>query len=118
MFKIRTCLFLLLILFSTLMINHCYEEKREHRLTKFVYCGDNKTECPEKYTCCNQTMGNGGDEWRCCPYENAVCCEKVNSCCPKEYTCNIETKTCDRGRDWMRITKLRHVDKPEKDVDF
>lgn len=118
MFKIRACLFLLLTLLSALMLSRCYEEMKDTRLTKLVYCRDNKTECPEKTTCCNQTKDENGDEWRCCPYENAVCCEKVNSCCPKDYTCNIETKTCDRDRGWMRMTKLRHVSKPKIGVNL
>ena len=118
MFKIITCLLLLLILLSTLMKSRCYENTKDPKLIKLVYCGDSKTECPEKTTCCNQTRDDGGEEWKCCPYENAVCCEKVNSCCPKEYTCNIETKTCDRGRDWKRITKLRQVDRQTIAVDL
>ncbi|XP_047465155.1 granulin b [Mugil cephalus] len=53
---------------------------------------DNKSSCASGTTCCKLPSG----EWGCCPLVKAVCCADHEHCCPQGYTCNMETKTCEK----------------------
>ena len=47
-------------------------------------CPDNKTKCKDNDTCCSVL---GGSDMFCCPFPDAVCCEKSKRCCPKGFVC-------------------------------
>ncbi|KAI6654656.1 Oryzain alpha chain [Oopsacas minuta] len=106
-----------LLFLTAWMLSQCYQETKEFRDFSFVLCKDNKTECPEETTCCNQTNHDKKYFWDCCPFQNAVCCNKVNSCCPEKYKCNNEAKTCDLGKDAIKMRKLRREEKRRMDID-
>ncbi|CAH8602860.1 unnamed protein product [Heterobilharzia americana] len=49
--------------------------------------------CPEnclKGSCCEVDIG----DFRCCPYDNGVCCRDGKSCCPEGSRCNPKTDQC------------------------
>ncbi|KAM6896946.1 granulin b [Xenentodon cancila] len=54
---------------------------------------DEKTSCASGTTCCKLQTG----EWGCCPLVKAVCCADHEHCCPQGYTCNMQTKTCEKS---------------------
>lgn len=56
-----------------------------------VKCDDKKS-CAAGTTCCRLQTG----EWGCCPLVKAVCCNDHEHCCPQGYTCNMQTKTCEK----------------------
>ena len=58
-----------------------------------IKCQDEKSECPDKSTCCMLKSGQYG----CCPQVNAVCCTDGEHCCPAGYTCNVGDGTCTKG---------------------
>lgn len=53
---------------------------------------DDKSSCAAGTTCCKLQTG----EWGCCPLVKAVCCADHEHCCPQGYTCNMQTKTCEK----------------------
>ncbi|XP_061563667.1 granulin b [Cololabis saira] len=53
---------------------------------------DDKSSCASGTTCCKLQTG----EWGCCPLVKAVCCADHEHCCPQGYTCNMQTKTCEK----------------------
>ncbi|XP_026207191.1 granulin b [Anabas testudineus] len=53
---------------------------------------DDKSSCATGTTCCK--LPNG--EWGCCPLVKAVCCADHEHCCPHDYTCNMQTGTCEK----------------------
>lgn len=56
-----------------------------------VMC-DATRRCLQSQTCCRVS----DDEWGCCPFQQAVCCEDTKHCCPKGYTCDPE-KRCTKA---------------------
>ncbi|XP_042910902.1 progranulin-like isoform X1 [Parasteatoda tepidariorum] len=55
-------------------------------------CPGSSFQCPDVSTCCKLP----GDEWGCCPFENATCCEDKVHCCPEGMTCNVAEQSCER----------------------
>ncbi|KAK1172894.1 progranulin-like [Acipenser oxyrinchus oxyrinchus] len=55
-----------------------------------ITCPDG-TMCSDHSTCCKTLNG-----YECCPVPEAVCCSDQYHCCPKSYTCNFQTKMCDK----------------------
>ena len=53
-------------------------------------CLDNSTRCTTRQTCCMKS----GNQFGCCPYENAVCCKDVSHCCPHNFKCNENSLDC------------------------
>ncbi|GFU48511.1 progranulin [Nephila pilipes] len=47
--------------------------------------------CKQNETCCS---AESPEDWRCCPYPDAVCCADQLHCCPKGTECDIETGAC------------------------
>lgn len=45
---------------------------------------DGDYSCQSDYTCC-KTSSN---EWACCPYRNAICCSKFDTCCKSGSVCS------------------------------
>ena len=103
MYYISTPLFL-----ATVLLIWGYQGATSNNGVDIVLCQDKRTECPDKNTCCNQT-NQQPQEWHldCCPFENAVCCNKAKSCCPENYKCNNEAKTCDKDDKVLKMTNLR-----------
>ena len=67
---------------------------------KNIVCPDQKSQCPDKYTCCKQLSGGFG----CCPQPNAVCCSDGKHCCAQGYRCDLSMQVCVKPND--RVTKL------------
>ncbi len=75
----------------------CYGDHSEHPLlrllsrpvheapppVKNIFCPGNKQQCPDSNTCCSV----GGDQYKCCPKKDAVCCDDKQHCCPEGFTC-------------------------------
>ncbi|KAK2820094.1 hypothetical protein Q5P01_023053 [Channa striata] len=53
---------------------------------------DDKSSCASGTTCCKLPKG----DWGCCPLVKAVCCADHEHCCPHDYTCNMQTGTCEK----------------------
>ncbi|XP_048245439.1 uncharacterized protein LOC124135118 [Haliotis rufescens] len=78
------------------------------RKVKDVMC-DPSHFCPGNNTCCKRVNG----EWACCPLPQAVCCSDHVHCCPEGNTCDLVTKTCDKGgmvTAWMEKTSAIRKD--------
>lgn len=62
--------------------------------TEYVQCGDSEYGCKKGTTCC--TSGSESEDWVCCPYEDAICCnDKGGHCCPVGYPiCDVKHKKC------------------------
>ncbi|KAF3704026.1 Granulins Proepithelin [Channa argus] len=56
---------------------------------------DDKSSCASGTTCCKLPKG----DWGCCPLVKAVCCADHEHCCPHDYTCNMQTGTCEKNLD-------------------
>ncbi|XP_028989709.1 granulin b [Betta splendens] len=63
---------------------------------------DNKSSCATGTTCCKLPQG----DWGCCPLVKAVCCADHEHCCPHDYTCNMETGTCEKKKHSLRQTSV------------
>lgn len=53
----------------------------------FIFlCVDCDTDysCQNDFTCCK----TNNNEWACCPYRNAVCCSKYDTCCRTGTVCS------------------------------
>ncbi|KAM4716099.1 granulin b isoform 2-T2 [Anableps anableps] len=63
---------------------------------------DNKSSCASGMTCCKLPS----KEWGCCPLVKAVCCPDHEHCCPQGYTCNIQTRTCEKKGYDLQLSAL------------
>ncbi|XP_071033018.1 progranulin-like [Parasteatoda tepidariorum] len=66
-------------------------------------CPGSSFQCPDVFTCCKLP----GDEWGCCPFENATCCVDKLHCCPEGMTCGATSTHCCRG--FYNVTSVRNV---------
>mmetsp|Transcript_34577 Transcript_34577/g.33791 ORF Transcript_34577/g.33791 Transcript_34577/m.33791 type:complete len:90 (-) Transcript_34577:37-306(-) len=53
-------------------------------------CADN-VYCNTWETCCLLD----DDTYKCCPYQNGVCCPNVEFCCPESYECDTVNLLCN-----------------------
>ncbi|GIY48805.1 hypothetical protein CDAR_315171 [Caerostris darwini] len=96
--RMKMNLFTALALFSVVASALCFE------------CGKNT--CQNSETCC---PGKREDEWHCCPFQMAKCCDNGEYCCPQFSTCSEEMGRCvipmiphrfERGWAWSpRVLK-------------
>lgn len=49
--------------------------------------------CPDETTCCKTKT----EDWACCPFPKAVCCDDHEHCCPSGTTCDVATQSCLEG---------------------
>ncbi len=49
-----------------------------------MICPDDKSECPDGYTCCLSSDSN----YKCCPVPDAHCCSDKIHCCPGGFKCD------------------------------
>ena len=75
--------------------------------TPEIVCPDGG-ECPSGNTCCEQ----GGGDYGCCSYSNAVCCPDKVSCCPEGSKCGATY--CWKGDEAIPfLMQLQAVNTPE-----
>lgn len=72
---------------------------------------DDKSSCASGTTCCKLQTG----EWGCCPLVKAVCCTDHEHCCPQGYTCNMQTKTCEKKQ--YESLPLSRVEQPKPNAE-
>ena len=60
---------------------------------------DGTVSCPGGSTCCcMRELFGFCYTWACCPMPDAVCCDDLVHCCPKDLpVCNVEQGTCSKG---------------------
>lgn len=61
-----------------------------------ITCPDNST-CDDSMTCCKVNEQQFG----CCPYPNAVCCQDEVHCCPNDYLCDVVEQHCIPKKKWL-----------------
>ena len=81
------------------------EIKQTQSLTKRITCPDDKTQCPNKDTCCLLST----DVYGCCPQPNATCCADKKHCCPHGYICDKPTSTCMKAGMEEQVVPLQEL---------
>lgn len=72
------------------------ESSKPINLGLTLTCPDNTT-CADFSTCCII----GEEQYGCCPYQDAMCCEDLTHCCPSGYKCDIAEKQCMPNQKWV-----------------
>lgn len=68
-------------------------------IMSFAIDCDSRISCQDDYTCCRNSSGN----WGCCPYRNAVCCTKYDTCCRNGLQCTRSGGCTSRLLDLFNI---------------
>ncbi|KAF7225913.1 progranulin [Nothobranchius furzeri] len=64
--------------------------------------------CKEGQTCCNSPT----NDYKCCPFDQAECCEDHVHCCPADTVCDKETSSCvnkTMSIPWKERTSADHT---------
>ncbi|XP_076802040.1 progranulin-like [Clavelina lepadiformis] len=70
-------------------VNEEFFRVQEKTRARCTMCPDG-SECPDYYSCCQQPSGY----YRCCPYDQGVCCQDHVHCCPHNTYCDVKAGMC------------------------
>jgi hypothetical protein len=97
--KITKIFFFTIIITITMLSITLVESKLQ------MQCGTSEKYCRDTETCCKMKK----DDYGCCPYKDATCCDDYENCCPNGYQCDLSRMKCVRQGDYS-FTELMFLD--------